>query len=210
MHPDDIYKTAVSTPRGLYEWTVMPMGLWNAPAIQQRRLESALWDYLQDICHCFLDDIVGWSGSLEEHVNNVHKLLLALRKAGVFINPGKSVLFATEIKFLGHCISDHGIEACKKKAGRILDWPVPTSSTETRQFLGLVRYLQNFLLKLSIHCHVLEELMQKKYNHHFPLWLPFHQDAFDAIKHLVASLECLTVIDKDTMPENKIFSTTDA
>ncbi len=182
----------------------------HGSAIQQRRLESALRDYLRDICHCFLDDIVGWSGSLEEHVNNVHKLLLALRKAGVFINPGKSVLFAMEIEFLGHRISDHGIEACEKKAGLILDWPVPTSSTETRQFLGLVRYLQNFLPKLSIHCHVLEELTQKKYNHHFPPWLPFHQDAFDAIKHLVAPRKCLTVIDKDTMPENKIFLTTDA
>jgi hypothetical protein len=164
MHPDDIHKTAVSTPRGLYEWTVMPMGLRNAPAIQQRRLESALRELLHDICHCFLDDIVGWSGSLSNHVQNVHKILLALRKAGVFINPEKTKLFATEIEFLGHRISDHGIEACEKKAGRILDWPVPTSATETR-FLGLVRYLQNFLPKLSTPCRVLEELTQKKYNH---------------------------------------------
>jgi len=71
MHPGDIAKTAVSTPRGLYEWTVMPMGLRNAPAIQQRRLESALREHLRDICHCFLDDVVGWSGSLAEHIVNV-------------------------------------------------------------------------------------------------------------------------------------------
>ena len=210
MHPDDIHKTAVSTPRGLYEWTVMPMGLRNAPAIQQRRLESALRELIRDICHCFLDDIVGWSGSVADHVQTVHKILLALRKAGVFINPQKTILFATEIEFLGHRISDHGIEACEKKAGRILEWPVPTSTTETRQFLGLVRYLQNFLPKLSVHCRILEALTQKQYNRNFPVWTKIHQDAFDAIKHLVASRECLTVIDQDKMPDNKIFLTTDA
>jgi hypothetical protein len=130
----------------------MPIGLCNASAIQQRRLESALWELLHDICHCFLDDIVGWSGSLLNHVQNVHKILLALRKAGVFINPEKTKLFATEIEFLGHRISDHGIKACEKKAGHILHWPVPTSAMEMRQFLGLVHYLQNFLPKLSTPC----------------------------------------------------------
>ena len=210
VHPDDIYKTAVSTPRGLYEWTVMPMGLRNAPAIQQRRLESALREHLRRIVHCFLDDIVGWSGSLTEHVANVRTILLALREAGVFINPDKTTLFATQIEFLGHRISDHGIEACEKKADRILDWPIPTSSTEVRQFLGLVRYLQNFLPKLAVHCQILEELTQKRYNHNFPAWTNTHQESFDAIKHLVASRECLTVIDTDKMPENKIFLTTDA
>ena len=210
MHLNDIHKTAVSTPRGLYKWTVMPMGLHNAPAIQQWWLESALCDLLRDICHCFLDDIIGWSGSLADHIKNVHKLLLALHKAGVFINPEKTTLFATEIEFLGHHISDHNIEACEKKASRILDWPVPTITTETHQFLGLVRYLQNFLPKLSVHCRVLEKLMQKKYNQNFPTWTALHQDSFDTIKHLVASRECLTVIDQDKMPKNKIFFTTDA
>src|SRR5258705_3659693 len=114
VHPDDIHKTAVSTPRGLYEWTVMPMGLRNSPAIQQRRLESALRDLLRNICLCFIDDVIGWLASLSKHVRNVHSILLSLRKAGVFINPAKTQLFATQIEFLGHWISDHGIEACEK------------------------------------------------------------------------------------------------
>jgi len=61
VHPDDIHKTAVSTPRGLFEWTVMPMGFKNSPAIQQRRLESALRGYIGKICHVYLDDIIIWS-----------------------------------------------------------------------------------------------------------------------------------------------------
>jgi len=102
MHPNDIHKTAVSTSHRLYEWTVMPMGLQNASAIQQHQLESALRDFIWDICHCFLDDIVGWSGTVNNHVKNIYNILLALRKAGVYINPKKTILFATSIEFLGH------------------------------------------------------------------------------------------------------------
>ena len=116
----------------------MPMGLCNAPAIQQRRIESALRPLLRNTCHGYIDDIAGFSPSLEMHITNVHKILLALRAAGVYINPDKTKLFATEIEFLGHRISDHGIEACEKKAARILDWPIPNCTTHFRQFLGLV------------------------------------------------------------------------
>ncbi len=210
MHPDDIHKTAVSTPRGLFEWTVMPMGFRNSPAIQQRRLESALRGYIGKICHVYLDDIIIWSNNLNEHINNVDLILSALRKAGVFINAKKSVLFTTDVEFLGHKISQAGIEACEQKAGKIIDWPIPTSSTETRQFLGLVHYLQIFLPDLATHCKVLEELTQKRYEREFPEWTQNRQNAFDAIKQLVVSRECLTVIDPDLMPEYKIFVTTDA
>jgi hypothetical protein len=120
------------------------------------------------------------------------------------------VLFTPTVEFLGHRISRSGIEACERKAGRIMDWPVPKSATETRQFLGLVRYLQQFLPKLAVQCRVLEELTHKKYEKNFPNWTQSHQSAFDAIKHLVVSRECLTVIDPDKLPEFKIFVTTDA
>jgi len=147
---------------------------------------------------------------LKEHIKNVEVILCTLRKAGVFINAKKSVLFTTDVEFLGHKISQAGIEACDRKAGKIIDWPVPTSSTETRQFLGLVRYLQIFLPDLATHCKVLEQLTQKRYEHDFPKWSQVQQDAFDVIKQLVISRECLTVIDPDLMPEYKIFVTTDA
>jgi len=78
VHPNDIHKTAVSTPCGLFEWTVMPMGFCNAPAIQQRRLENTLWEFIEKICHVYLDDIIIWSNSLEEHIKNVNIILAAL------------------------------------------------------------------------------------------------------------------------------------
>jgi len=195
VHPDDIHKTAVSTPCGLFEWTVMPMGFRNSPAIQQRCLENALHGFIGRICHVYSDHIIIWSNNLQEHIKNVHVILAALHKAGVFINSKKSVLFTTDMEFLGHRISLAGIEACDRKAGKIIDWPVPTSATETRQFLGLVHYLHNFLPDLATHCRVLEQLTQKQFERDFPVWTQEHQNSFDAIKHLVVSHNCLTVID---------------
>jgi len=171
VHPDDIHKTAVSTPRGLFEWTVMPMGFRNAPAIQQRRLESALREFIGKICHVYLDDIIIWSSSLKKHIKNVNIILAALRRAGVYINSKKTVLFSTDVEFLGHRVSLAGIEACNKRVDKILDWPVPTSATETRQFLRLVRYLQKFLPNLAEHCRILEQLTHKKFDRDFQFFL---------------------------------------
>jgi len=114
------------------------------------------------------------------------------------------------VEFLGHRVSLAGIEACDKKADKILDWPVPTSATEVRQFLGLVRYLQKFLPNLAEHCRILEQLTHKRFEREFPPWTQSYQNAFDAIKHLVVSRDCLTVIDPSLMPKSKIFVTTDA
>jgi len=71
VHPDDIHLTAVTTPFGLYEWTMMPMGYCNAPSIHQRRVTAALRKYLGKICHIYLDDIIVWSNDIVEHEKNV-------------------------------------------------------------------------------------------------------------------------------------------
>ena len=81
MHPDHIHLTAVNTPLGLYEWLVMPMGLKNAPAIHQRRVTAALRTLIGKICHIYLDDIIIWSNSLEEHESNIRAVLQALCNA---------------------------------------------------------------------------------------------------------------------------------
>ena len=81
MHPDHVHLTAANTPLGLYKWLVMPMGLKNAPAIHQRRVTAALRTLLGKICHIYLDDIVIWSNSLDEHDKNVCTVLEALHAA---------------------------------------------------------------------------------------------------------------------------------
>jgi hypothetical protein len=91
-----------------------------------------------------------------------------------------------------------------------MSWPIPKSVTHVRSFLGLVRYIAAFLPHLAEHTAVLNELTHKECEKDFPEWLPKHQKAFDSVKRLVTSRECLTTIDLSKMPNNKIFVTTDA
>ena len=125
IHPDDIHKTAITTPSGAYEWLVMPMGLRNSPPIHQRRVATVLRNYIGKICHVYMDDIIIWSDNLEQHNKHVRIILKALEDAGLFINKKKSNLFCYETLFLGHKISLNGIEADSSKIDKILDWPIP-------------------------------------------------------------------------------------
>ena len=210
VHPDHIKYTATLMPFGLWEWVVMPMGMRNSPATHQRRVTLALKDYIGKICHVYLDDIIIWSNSLADHQTNVALILEALRKAELYCSTKKSILFTTEVDFLGHHISARGIEADTSKVARILGWPKPQSAKHVRQFLGLVRYIAAFLPTLAEHTASLTPLTRKECNANFPAWTTEHQIAFDAIKRLVVSRDCLITIDHETPGENKIFVTCDA
>jgi hypothetical protein len=78
MDPDSIALTAVTTPLGLYEWTVMPQGLQNAPPVHQQRVTAALRPFLGKFAHIYLDDIIIWSNSLEEHTKHIKLIMDAL------------------------------------------------------------------------------------------------------------------------------------
>ena len=111
--------------------------------------------------------------------------------------------------FLGHHISTHGIEPNTLKIQKILDWLVPTSSTEVRAFLGLIWYITSFLPKLADHMHVLILLTNKIAKNHFS-WTAEHQYAFNSIRALIVGADCLTVVDHTNPGKNKIFVTCDA
>jgi hypothetical protein len=210
MTPDHIKYTAVTTPFGLYEWVVMPMGLRNAPPIHQRRMTTALSDYIGKFCHIYLDDIVIWSNSVEEHQTHVEMILTQLQEHCLHLNKKKCVLFQDEIEFLGHKISARGIEACSSKCEKILKWPRPKTARDVRSFLGIVRYIAVYLKDLAEHTAVLTPLTSKEYNESLPEWTQEHEYAFAAIKALVVSRKCLTVIDHDNPGDNRIFITTNA
>ena len=97
MHPDSIKYTAVNTPFGLYEWLVMPMGLRNSPAVHQRRVFSTLRSLIGKICHVYLNDIIIWSNSLEQHEENICLVLEALWTANLYCSVKKSTLFCRKV-----------------------------------------------------------------------------------------------------------------
>jgi hypothetical protein len=139
MHPDDVRYTAVHTPWGLYEWLVMPQGGCNAPPTHQCWVTEALRHLIGKICHVYVDNIIIWSDTIEEHKQDVDTVMDALQAAKPFCNPKKSLFFATKIEFLGHVISGCGVFADPKKAERILSWPQSTNaSVHVCRFLGLV------------------------------------------------------------------------
>jgi hypothetical protein len=108
--------------------------------------------------------------------------------------------------FLGHQISQWGIEACSSKVDKILDWSILKSANEVQSFLGLVRYIASFLPHLVEHTAVLTLLTSKECEKDFPTWLLTHHRVFEVIKQLVVSCECLTVIDHTLPGNNKILS----
>ena len=110
VHPDDIHLTAVRTPWGLYEWTIMPQGGCNAPATHQHWMTDALREHIGKICHVYLDDIIIQSQTLEEHKRNCKAILEALQEASIYCNEAKSNLFTTELCFLRHIMSGVGIK----------------------------------------------------------------------------------------------------
>jgi hypothetical protein len=134
----------------------------------------------------------------------------ALQDAKLYVNEKKTKLFQTEINFLGHKISTQGVEADEKKVNVILNWPQPKSATKVWAFIGLVRYISVFLPKLSDHTGKFADFITKDSDKCFLPWSEDHQLAFEAIKVLVISRECLTTINLKLMPDYKIFVTTDA
>jgi hypothetical protein len=162
------------------------------------------------ICHVYLYNVVIWSNSVAEHAKHIDMVMAALTAAKLHLNPKKCAFFRLEIDFLGHHISARGIEPNSSKVERIFNWPVPQNATAVRSYLGLVHYVAAFLPKLADHTSVLTPLTTKDAHKHFPPWAAEHQYVFEAIKSLVVSANCLTVIDHDCPGDNKIFVTCDS
>ena len=193
----DIHKTAIKTPFGLYEWTVMPQGLCNAPATFQRFMNYVLREYIGKICAVYQDDIAIFSNSIEEHKRNVHLILQALRNHGITASVDKSILFADRIEFLGHFISSKGIEADPAKLEKVANWPTPTSASQILEFNGLVNYLAmfDFVPGLADHSAILTDLTRKGVPFR---WEKKHEDAFRMIKKLARSVRFLQRIDYES------------
>ena len=173
-------------------------------------MTATLRELLGKICHIYLDDIIIWSNSVEEHTRHIRMVLGALRVAKLYCNLKKCHFYLLEIDFLGHHISARGIEANGSKVDKILGWLVPQNMTDIRSFLGLVRYVSLFLPKLADYTCVLTPLTTKDACRDFPTWMVDHQMAFEAIKALVVSRECLTTIDHSNLGDNKVYVTCDA
>ena len=134
---EDKHKTAFSLgPMGFYECNRMAFGLTNAPATFQRLMENCMGDLHLQECLIFLDDILVFSRSFEEHLTRLESVFTKLEHHNLKLKPSKCEFFMSEVKYLGHIVSDHGIKTDPDKINALKSWPVPHNIKHLRSFLG--------------------------------------------------------------------------
>ncbi|KAL6362465.1 hypothetical protein LRP88_03747 [Fusarium phalaenopsidis] len=197
------WKTAFRTKYGLFEYLVMPFGLTNAPAAFQRMINNVLREHLDIFVVCYLDDILIFSKTEEEHTEHVHKVLQTLQDAKLLVEPEKSKFHAPEVEFLGHIISHNEIRMDPKKVSAVKEWEEPTNVKEVQAFLGFANYYRKFLKAFGRIAAPLTELTKKDKTFVFGNKA---KDAFDKIKELILSEPVLKMFD----PSQPIELETDA
>ncbi|GBG68171.1 hypothetical protein CBR_g2723 [Chara braunii] len=181
---EDQPKTAFRSRFGHYEFTVMPFGLRNAPATFQAAMNTMFQDVLEDSVLVYIDDILVYNRTLEEHLFHLRTVLQRLRDHGFYAKLSKCCFAQTKVDLLGHQVSEHGLYMDDSKIQAIVDWPTPTSLPALRSFLGLTNYYGHFLKNYVVYTAQLTPLTRGRLPFH---WTPAHEDAFCSLKRLVTS-----------------------
>ncbi|XP_031106210.1 uncharacterized protein LOC116010851 [Ipomoea triloba] len=176
-------KTACVTRYGSFEWMVMPFGLTNAPATFCTLMNKIFQPYLDRFVVVYLDDIVVYSNSIEEHVEHLRTVFQVLRENKLYVKQEKCTFATEEVHFLGHIIGHGKLKMDQAKVKAILDWEAPTKVTELRSFLGLVNYYRRFIEGYSKRAAPLTDLLKKGKTW---VWSEDCQKAFDDLKAAVS------------------------
>ncbi|CAA7021303.1 unnamed protein product [Microthlaspi erraticum] len=186
----DVFKTAFNTRYGQYEFVVMPFGLTNAPAAFMRLMNEVFHDYLDGFVIVFIDDILVYSKTKEEHKEHLRKVLERLRSQKLYAKFSKCRFWKREIGFLGHRVSEQGVSVDPEKIAAIQDWPQPTNATEVRSFLGLAGYYRKFVKDFSIMAKPLTRLTGKGVPF---VWSEEIECAFAELKEALTKAPILTL-----------------
>ena len=143
---EDKCKTAFQVGTlGFYEFNRMPFGLCNAPATFQRLMERCMGDMNLRDCLIYLDDIVVFSSTFEEHIERLEAVFRRLQTNNLKLKASKCEFFKREVTYLGHVVSKEGISTDPAKTEAVLNWPVPKTVKEVRMFLGFTGYYRRFV-----------------------------------------------------------------
>ncbi|GJX70841.1 putative reverse transcriptase domain-containing protein [Tanacetum coccineum] len=149
IREEDIPKTTFRTRYGHFEFTVMPFGLTNAPAIFMDLMNRVCKPYLDKFVIVFIDDILIYSKSEEEHEVHLKTILDLLKKEKLYAKFSKCEFWLKEVQFLGHVVNHDSIHVDPSKVESVQNWKIPESSTEIRSFLGLAGYYRRFIENFS-------------------------------------------------------------
>ena len=137
--------TAFTSYEGLYEFNKLPFGLCNAPSTFQRLMELVLRGLQWDICLIYLDDIIVFSATFDDHIARLRNIFARLRHAELKLKPSKCIFLHRKVDFLGHIISPEGVLPNPDKVSLVRKFPNPTTPKQIKQFLGLCGYYRRFL-----------------------------------------------------------------
>jgi RNase H-like domain found in reverse transcriptase/Reverse transcriptase (RNA-dependent DNA polymerase)/Integrase zinc binding domain/Chromo (CHRromatin Organisation MOdifier) domain/Retroviral aspartyl protease/Integrase core domain len=196
IEPEDVPKTAFRTRYGHFEFLVLPFGLTNAPATFMHLMHQTFREFLDDFVLVFLDDILIFSRTLEEHKQHVAKVLSVLRKEKLFAKESKCDFFKTEVEFLGHLVGRDGVRMMQDKVQAVKEWPTPKRVTDVRAFLGTAGYYRKFIKDFSSIAAPLSDLT--KDNVKFE-WTASQEAAFQSLKKSISEGPVLILPDP-TLP----------
>jgi len=181
----DEWKTAFRTRYGHFEYCVLPFGLTNAPATFQSYIHQALHGLLDVVCIAYLDDVLIFSKTWEEHEKHVKEVLDRLREYKLYAHPKKCVFFQESVEFLGFIISSEGVAMDEKRVATIKEWPVPQTFHDIQVFLGFCNFYRRFIKKYSAKAAPLSNLLKGMQNGRKPGKVPWgilEQEAFVELK----------------------------
>ena len=192
MEETSIQKTAFRTNRGHFEFIVMPFGLYNAPATFQRLMNKVFADKLDKFIAVYLDDILIFSQSLEEHWEHLRWALARLREAKLYGRLHKCEFLKDQVEYLGFEVGPRGIQASPGKVWAIIEWPRPKSVHDIRSFLGLASYYRRFVRGFSEMARLLTQLMKNGVEWN---WSTAQHQAFNRLKLALTTAPVLKLPD---------------
>lgn len=199
----DIQKTAFNVDSGHYEFVRMPFGLKNAPSTFQRVMDNILREHIGKRCLVYMDDIIVFSTSLQEQIQNLKSVFESLAKANMKIQLDKSEFLRKEVAFLGHVVTPEGVKPNPEKIATISNWPIPKNEKELKGFLGVMGYYRKFIKGFAKIAKPLTSCLRK--GESITYTKPF-LEAFEKCKSILTSSQVLIYPDF----EKPFILTTDA
>ncbi|KAJ9544262.1 hypothetical protein OSB04_023969 [Centaurea solstitialis] len=190
VREEDIAKTAFRTRYGHYEFLVMPFGLTNAPAVFMDLMNRVCRPYLDKFVIVFIDDILIYSQSKEDHEQHLRLVLELLKAEKLYAKFSKCEFWIREVHFLGHVVNEEGIHVDPAKIEAVKKWEAPKTPTEIRQFLGLAGYYRRFIANFSKIAQPLTTLTQKDKKF---VWGEKQEEAFQLLKHKLCNAPILAL-----------------
>jgi hypothetical protein len=193
----DEWKATFRTNRGLFEPPVMYFGLINSPATFQTMMNKIFQDLItKGVVSVYLDDILIFTNSLQEHHQITCLVLNRMRKHKLYLRPGKCEFEKTRIEYLGVIISHNKVEMDPVKIAGVVDWPTPSNKKEVQSFIGFINFYRRFIPGFSHHACALFDLTMKDVRF---IWGSPQEDSFMKLKELVTSAPVL-ILPNDNLP----------